>query len=243
MTVTDSPGATEAAPELLLLSGLLSDETVWGDVARRLAGAARVRIISFPGLASIAAMAEAVERVAPPRFAIVGHSMGGRVALELWRRHPQRVAALGLFNSGVHPCTEHEPESRGALLRLGREQGMAAVATAWLPPMMGAASPRRDEVLPLLTAMVERQTVESFAAQTTALLGRPDARPVLPTIRVPVLLASGRNDAWSPVAQHADMQRHIPQATLEIIEDSGHMAPIEQPEAVAEVLRSWLGLR
>jgi pimeloyl-ACP methyl ester carboxylesterase len=227
-------------PHVLLLSGLLSDETVWDDVAQRLAGVAHVQIVCFPSMPSIVAMADAVERVAPPRCALAGHSMGGRVALEVWRRQPQRVSALCLACSGVHPATEQEPAHRGRLVQLARDRGMAALAAQWLPPLMGTTPPSRPGVLPRLETMVERQTAESFAAQTSAMLNRPDARPVLPSIQVPALVLCGRHDAGSPVAQQEAMCRAIGGATLTIIEDAGHMAPIEQPDPVAGALRQWL---
>jgi len=107
--------------------------------------------------------------------------------------------------------------------------------------MMGVSLARVAQVMPKLQAMVERQTVESFAGQTKALLERPDAVPILPTIGVPTLLASGTADAWSPLMQHEEMRRQISEATLVSIEDAGHMAPAEQPHAVAAAMSAWLG--
>jgi pimeloyl-ACP methyl ester carboxylesterase len=227
-------------PSLLLLSGLLCDETVWVDAAHELASAAQVRIVSFQGFDSIQAMAEYVLRMAPQQFLVAGHSMGGRVALEIFRQAKERVQGLSLLNSGVHPLRAGETESRGRLLKLARERGMSAVAADWLPPMMGASHARVAQVMPKLLAMVERQTVQSFAAQTHALLERPDAVRLLSTIEVPTLLASGTADTWSPLAQHEDIRRQIPGATLVAIDDAGHMAPAEQPQALAAALRSWI---
>ena len=226
---------------LVLLSGLLCDETIWADVAERVAGAADVRIVAFPGFDAITEMAVHVLSVVPERFAIAGHSMGGRVALEVVRRAPHRIEGLALFNTGVHPRHEAEDQSRGRLVKLAREQGMSALAAKWLPPMMGASPARIAQVMPRLTAMVERATPESFAAQIRALLERPDAASLLPLIDVPTLLASGTGDTWSPLAQHQEMRRQIPRATLVAIEDAGHMSPVEQPDAVAIAVRSWLG--
>ena len=225
---------------LLLLSGLLCDGTVWGDVPERLADAANVRIVFFRGFASMSAMAEHVLSVAPERFAVAGHSMGGRVALEVLRRAPQRVTAIALLNTGVHPVREGEAESRGELVRLARAEGMAALAAAWLPPMMGASAARVAAVMPSLVEMVKRSTPEAFSAQINALLHRPDAEPVLSSIKVPALLLSGTNDRWSSLAQHAEMQRSVPHAALIAIDDAGHMSPVEQPGAVAGALREWL---
>jgi pimeloyl-ACP methyl ester carboxylesterase len=186
-------------------------------------------------------MAEHVLRHAPARFFVAGHSMGGRVALEILRQAKERILGLALLNTGVHPRREGEIESRGRLVKLAQEQGMSAVAAEWLPPMMGASRARIAQVMPKLQAMVERQTAESFAAQIKALLERPDAARVLPTIQVATLLASGTADTWSPLTQHEEMLRQIPHATLIAIDDAGHMAPAEQPHAVAAALRTWMG--
>jgi pimeloyl-ACP methyl ester carboxylesterase len=225
---------------LFLLCGLLCDETIWADIPSRLASVAHAHVVSFAGFTSIAGMADQVLAAAPSRFALAGHSMGGRVALEIWRRAPERVTALALLNTGVHPPRDSEFDSRGLLVRLARRHGMAALADQWLPPMMGASPDRVAQVMPALKAMVQRSTAESFAGQINALLQRPDARPLLPSISVPTLLLSGTNDTWSSLSQHADMQRSVPRSTLVEIAGAGHMSPIERPDAVARALKGWL---
>jgi pimeloyl-ACP methyl ester carboxylesterase len=227
---------------LYLLCGLLCDETIWADVPARLADIADVHVVSFGGFSTIDAMAEQVLAAPPPRLAVAGHSMGGRVALEVWRRAPQRITALGLLNTGVHPTRDAEFASRGALVRLARKHGMAALAAAWLPPLMGAPPDRVAQVWPALQAMVARASPASFAAQINALLLRADARPVLSSVTVPTLLLTGSNDTWSSLSQHAQMQQSVPHATLVEIAGAGHMAPVERPDAVARALRAWLSL-
>jgi pimeloyl-ACP methyl ester carboxylesterase len=226
-------------PHLLLLSGLLCDETVWADIPERLADVAQVRILSFRGFSSIGAMAEHVLAAAPEHFALAGHSMGGRVALEVLRTAGARVVGLALLNTGVHAVRDGEPQGRERLLRVAFEQGMAALAAEWLPPMM-AKGARAAELMPRLTAMVERSTADVYAGQINALLNRPEALSVLPTIVVPTLLLSGSEDTWSPVSQHETMRRRIPHATLFEVHGAGHMAPCERPDAVALALREWL---
>jgi pimeloyl-ACP methyl ester carboxylesterase len=218
---------------------LLCDETIWADIPDRLRDAATVHIISFRGFSSIPAMAQHVLAIAPERFAVAGHSMGGRVALEVLRRAPTRVSGLALLNTGVHTVRDGEPQSRGRLLRLAYERGMSALAAEWLPPMMAGGS-RTVELLPRLIAMVERSTPDSYAAEIRALLNRPDALSVLPTIGVPTLLLSGSEDTGSPVSRHETMRRRIPHATLFEIHGAGHMTPIERPATVAVALREWL---
>ena len=230
----------KSRPAVALLSGLLCDEAIWEAVASRTADVARVTVFGFRGYSSITAMADHVRAAMTGRFAVAGHSMGGRVALEVFRQERSRVTGLALLNSGIHPVAAQEPESRGRLVRLARELGMAALAAEWLPPMMGPARPADDALMRRLTAMVERSTAEQFAAQIHALLHRPAAATVLAQVRVPLLLLSADQDRWSPVEQHEAMRRLCPAAELRIVRDAGHMAPAEQPAAVADALQVWI---
>lgn len=232
--------ASQKRLELVLLAGLLCDERIWSDVAAKLADIAQVTIFQFNGFSSIEAMADHVITSAPKCFILVGHSMGGRVALEVVRRASQRVLALGLFNTGIHPPAEHEPRSRGELVQLAHDQGMRKLAERWLPPMMDSNSEAASALLEHLTAMVEFASPDSFEKQISALLNRPAAASVLPSIHMPTLLASATGDRWSPIAQHEEIRRQIPHADLIIIEHAGHMAPVEQPQAVATMMRAWI---
>jgi pimeloyl-ACP methyl ester carboxylesterase len=90
--------------------------------------------------------------------------------------------------------------------------------------------------------MVERQTPDRYAAQIDALLGRPDVSALLRAIRVPTLVACGREDAWSPLPQHEEIAALVPGSRLAVFEDCGHMAPMEQPGAVASALVAWLAM-
>jgi pimeloyl-ACP methyl ester carboxylesterase len=223
-----------------LLSGLLCDETFWTDIPRRLAGVAEIQVVSFRGFSSIPAMAQHVLDIAPQRFAVAGHSMGGRVALEIMRAAPRRITGLALLNTGVHPVRDGEPQSRSHLLRVAYEHGMAALAAEWLPPLMSGDAARAAELMPRLSAMIQRFTPDAFAGQVSAMLNRPEVLSVLPTIAVPTLLLSGSDDTGSPVSQQQSIRRRIPHATLFEIHGAGHMAPLERPDSVAVALREWL---
>ena len=222
---------------VFLLSGLLCDETVWADQRAVLSEFADVAIPDFRYVSSIKAMAGLVLDAAPERFSVAGHSMGGRVALEVVRTAPDRVERLALLDTGVHPRAAGEEAKRQPLVELARSQGMAAMAARWLPPML---HPDHSALFQPLTEMVLRSTPETFANQQGALLDRPDARKVLQSIQCPTLILCGRQDAWSPVSQHEEIAASIPQSRLVIVEDCGHMSPVEQPVAVTKALCGWL---
>lgn len=222
-------------PSLVFLCGLLSDARIWAPVAETLPG----RIFAFPGFDSLSAMAESVLAAAEGPLVLIGHSMGGRVALEAVRQAPARIAGLVLANTGVHPPADGEAAGRQRLIDIAQHQGMAALADAWLPPMMGAGPERIAALMPDLRAMVTAYPPEAYLGQIAALLARPDAGPVLAGYDGPVLLLSADHDRWSPPAQHAAMHALAPQATLRIIENAGHMLPVEAPDATSAAIAHW----
>jgi len=227
-------------PVLYLLCGLLCDKTVWQHQIIALAKLAEVRILDFAEDDRIEAMAARVLRQAPACFALAGHSMGARVALEVVRQAPERVERLALLDTGIHSLRPGEREKRQHLLELAKNQGMRALAAQWLPPMLHPMHQPLATEGPLLD-MVERMSPACFVRQTQALLHRPDPEPILPGLCCPVLVGVGEMDQWSPPAQHEDIVRRIPGAWLEIFADAGHMAPFEAPDAVTAAMQHWLG--
>ena len=81
---------------------------------------------------------------------------------------------------------------------------------------------------------------DAFIRQQTAIMRRIDSRPHLADIRCPTLVLCGREDALTPPALHEEMAATIPAARLEIIDHCGHLSPLEQPDAVAAAMRTWL---
>jgi pimeloyl-ACP methyl ester carboxylesterase len=162
------------------------------------------------------------------------------VALEVMRLAPDRVERLALLDTGIHPVRPGETEQRQAQVHLGREHGIEALIDAWLLPMLLPEHRELPGIIDSLRAMCRRGGLAMFATQIGALLARPDPRDLLPGITVPTLIGVGRQDQWSPVAQHREIAAAIPGSTLTIFEASGHMAPFEAPEAVTAALRRWL---
>lgn len=243
-----NPPATDlpARPTLVLLPGLLCDDAVWADQRAALRARYDLVVGDYGRLDRIDAMARHMLRtVAAPRLLLAGHSMGGRIALEMVRQAPERVAGLALLDTGTAPrpagpAGEEERQGRLALLALARADGMAAMARRWAAPMVHpdvVGTPLFERIV----AMVARSDPDRFAAQIEALLHRPDAQPVLQGLRCPLLLLCGRQDVWSPPERHAAMHAAVPGSMLCLVDASGHMSPMEQPEAVAAALARWAG--
>jgi pimeloyl-ACP methyl ester carboxylesterase len=225
---------------IVFLSGLLCNEFVWEDISKELENQYDVSMISFQGCDSIEMMAKKVLDTAPESFILIGHSMGGRVALEVFNQAPNRVNKLGLFNTGVHGKTATEIPGRQKLLDLASNEGISFVAKQWLPPMMAEDGLKNSILMEKLYEMINLYSVEEFSKQINALLNRPDAQIILPLINIPTLLLSATEDKWSPISQHEEMQKYLKDSKLVVIQNASHMAPVEQPKAVAEAIINWL---
>lgn len=188
----------------------------------------------------IEAMADyALERM-PERAAILGHSMGARVALEIWHKAPKRVERLALADTGFHGVKPGEAEKRYALRDKGRSEGFEALVDAWLPPMIGASNRSDPAVLQPLKAMCMAAGQACFERQIEALLHRPETENVTASLTCPVTLIVGEEDEWSTPQQHADMAARLGGAPVEIVPGAGHMAPFERPEAFDRAVKRWL---
>jgi pimeloyl-ACP methyl ester carboxylesterase len=225
--------------DLLLLPGLLCDRTVWRGQTDLLPEVA-CTVADYGSFDSLPAMAECALETAPARFALAGHSMGARVALEIMRIAPQRVERLALLDTGIHMVQPGETEKRMKLVELARTHGMEALCEAWLPPMVHPDRLGDAPFMKPLRDMVARFTPERFAAQISALLNRPDPAPLLASIGCPTLIGVGRQDAWSPPAQHEPIAAGLRNARLVIFENAGHFAPYERPDEVTTAMRVWL---
>jgi pimeloyl-ACP methyl ester carboxylesterase len=230
---------------LILVPGLLCDDAVWEQQAAALKADVDVRIADNGDHDSLAAMAESIIAQAPPRFAIAGHSMGGRIALEVMRRVPQRIDGFALLDSGYQALApgeagEREAAGRHRLVEKAREHGMRAMGVLWMQGMIYPQRLADPALVSAILAMIERRTPDFYAAQTHALLNRQDATSLLAGISCPTLLLCGEQDNWSPLERHRTMAAAIPQSTLSIIPECGHMSTMERPEAVSAALRAWL---
>jgi pimeloyl-ACP methyl ester carboxylesterase len=239
------PEAMKQAESLVLVPGLMCDIAVWEQQIATVGSHCNVQVAEHGLSDSLGVMAERILANAAPRFALAGHSMGGRVALEVVARAPERVTKLALLDTGYEALApgeagEREKAGRYRLLEMAKRDGMLVMAHDWARGMVHPARLTDKVLMDAIHSMIARAGEEQFAAQIRALLARPDRTDLLSKLRMPVLVLCGREDAWAPLSRHQEMARRISGSHLVEVADSGHMSTMERPEAVTAALLAWL---
>jgi len=225
---------------LVLIPGLGSDHAVWQPTIEALGSQADCTVGDTLSDDSLPAMAERILRHAPARFSLAGVSMGGMVALEIMRSAPQRVIRLALLDTNPRPDTpDQTSQRRSANAAALSSDNFAALATGSLKYLVHPDA--AVEVRNALVDMSVRVGATTYARQNVAVMNRADQRQILPTIGIPTIVIVGAQDVMTPPALSEEIRDGIRGADLHIIPDCGHLPPIEKPEAVAGLLRAWMG--
>jgi len=222
---------------------------MWDREVRVLADAASPIIaVSFPGFGrselpsrqpTLDDYADAVigvmDAARVDRAAIAGLSMGGYVAFSIWRRHRKRIERLALVDTKAEGDTPEAAANRVRLAATIREHGVEALLKA-PPKWLRDGSPHWDA----LKATIRAQNKEAVAQASIAMSTRADSLSDLATIDVPTAVIVGEADALTPLANSKTMADAIPNASLSVIPDAGHIANIDAPEAFEKAMRAWL---
>lgn len=175
---------------------------------------------------------------------ICGLSMGGYIAMAMWRRHRDMVMALVLCDTKAGADTEEARKKRNDLIATAEREGSAKVAELQLPGMVGKTTrERRPDIVERARVMMERAPVAGIVGALTALRDRPDSRESLGSVNVPTLVIVGDEDALTPVSEAEGIVAALSpaaKAKLEIVQGSGHASCMERPAAVTHALADFL---
>ena len=188
--------------------------------------------------ASIEDMAAGFLAEAPPKFALVGHWLGGIVALEIMRRAPERITQLALIDVSALPDTPQIAALRELHIAKARAGQLDAAMLAEIPPENFA--PDALDAQAMMLQMASDLGVDCFVDQSRALMRRPDQQRALRNTKMRTMLICGEYDRICPPRRHEFLAELMPHADFRLILGAGHLSPLEQPEKVTLALRDWL---
>jgi pimeloyl-ACP methyl ester carboxylesterase len=225
---------------LVLLSGMMCDVRLFAPQIAELSADMAVTVAPVTRGDRIEEIASSLLDILPKLFALVGFAMGGVVAMEILRRAPDPLTRIALMNT--HPLTD----TPGAAA--DREPLIVKVRSGRLMEAVGdeinahtlAPTPYRNEVLDLVQEMARTLGPDVYIRQSRAMQRRKDQQGTLRRCKVPALVLCGAYDTIAPVKRHEFMAELIPYAQLRVMDQSGHLPTLEQPEETTAALREWM---
>lgn len=220
---------------LVLLPGFMCDADLWTDMAADLGKLGPLHYGNVYQDDTLEGMAERVLAESPERFVLIGFSMGGFVARVLTLMAPHRVSGVAFVASSAREYTPAERERRiqGNLPGDRPKRATPGVALGLHPDR------ERDPVLLGRLREMQRRLGPDVRALQSALI-RKDGYADLERIGCPSLVVACRQDRLRSFGETERMARHLPHARFEVIEDCGHMAPLEKPHELAALLTEWV---
>ncbi|MCK8647121.1 alpha/beta hydrolase [Mycobacterium colombiense] len=223
---------------LVLIPGLASDRRLWQPVLDRLSGIVDPKVL-MSQRDSIAGMADDVLAAAPDRFYLAGISMGGYVALDAALRGTDRVAGLILVNTSARAASGGQKRrASGHIADVAAGRFDAVVDT-----IASFVADGNSEVAQVAAAMLRDEGPDGFVKQQQAVLSRLDRRSQLSRLRVPTLVISAECDAVTPPVLSRELVSLIPYAEFKSVGGCGHLATLEEPSAIAKLMRQWFAQR
>ncbi|WP_208995260.1 alpha/beta fold hydrolase [Pseudovibrio sp. Alg231-02] len=230
---------TAPAETVVFIPGLTSTGTLFGPQINSLKERPII-IAETCDMDSIEAMAKRLLDHAPERFALLGMSMGGYVALEVIRLAPERISRLALINTNARDDTAAQTQLRHTQMEIARKGGFHKIASMQYPQLVHPARHDDTALRQVVFDMAADIGADSFLKQQNAIINRRDQRPDLPAIQCPTMIVAGEEDSLLPLDRCREMHDAIPNNKLHIIPDCGHLSTLEHPDHTSELIQDWL---
>lgn len=225
---------------VVLVPGLICNWRLWRHQIDHLGKDCEVIIGDTLNDDSIRGMVNRILSQAPERFSLAGLSMGGYVSMELMRVAPERVERLALIDTTARLDKPEQRERRKALISMSKMGKFKGVTPRLLPLFLHPDRLEDEKICNEIMEMAQEVGQKTFIHQQTAILAREEVISILPGIKVPTTVICGAQDALTPPEHSREMASLIPGAQLHLIDDCGHLAPLEQPDTTTTLLREWL---
>lgn len=235
---------------VVLLHGFPMNHAVWHDFASQLATDFQVITPDLPGFGDSAllpapfsldqvarALLDWLSREKIDNSVLIGHSLGGYVALAMAEQSPAHFAGLGLFHSTALADAPEKKQSRTKVLEFIDHNGVEAFTANFIQPLFAHAE---HPAIPAIRALNLQSTEAAVKGYTVAMRDRPDRTPVLQSFAKPVLMIGGEKDGGIPASSLQEQAKLPRQPHLYILPDTGHMGMFERPEETLKMVRDFV---
>ena len=223
-----------------MVPGMMCDERIFSPQIEALSQNLEVTIADISNFSSVRELASDVLKKAPKKFSLLGHSMGGIVAMEIYSQEPNRIEKLILMDTNPKAELDEVKLKREPQIREVNNGKLLEVMRDEMKPNYLAESENKTNVLSVCMDMALNLGPDVFINQSRALQSRLDQQNTIQSIKIPVLIMCGSEDKLCPVERHEMMHNMITDSDLKIINNAGHMPTLEQPRETTEVLKEWL---
>ena len=223
-----------------MVPGMMCDERIFSPQIEALSQNLEVTIAEISNFSSVRELASDVLKKAPKKFSLLGHSMGGIVAMEIYSQEPNRIEKLILMDTNPKAELDEVKLKREPQIREVNKGKLLEVMRDEMKPNYLTESENKSSVLNVCMDMALNLGPDVFINQSRALQSRLDQQNTIQSIKIPVLIMCGSEDKLCPVERHEMMHNMIRDSDLKIINNAGHMPTLEQPRETTEVIKEWL---
>ena len=229
-----------ASQPILLVPGLLCSARLYGPQVPALWPFGPVTAADHRRDEEVGAIAARILSNAPPRFALIGLSMGGYIAFAMLRQAPERIVKLALLDTQARADTPEQTAGRETQIAMAQSGRFGEIPDLSIPRFLHRDRQNDTRLTALVRQMAEDTGPEAFVRQLRAIISRPDSRPLLSSIRCPTMVLVGADDVATPPELNKEIADGIPGSKLVVVPDCGHLTTLEQPEAVNAALVEWV---
>ena len=223
-----------------MVPGMMCDERIFSPQIEELSKNLEVTVADISSFPTVRELASDLLKKAPKSFSLLGHSMGGIVAMEIYSQEPNRIEKLILMDTNPKAELDEVKLKREPQIKDVREGKLLEVMRDEMKPNYLAESENESSVLDVCMDMALSLGPDVFISQSRALQKRADQLNTIQSINIPVLIMCGSEDKLCTVERHEMMHNMISDSDLKIINNAGHMPTLEQPRETTEVLKEWL---
>jgi len=239
---------------IVLLHGYLESQEIWFSFAEKLVKQGhRVITLDLPGHGFSGTVGEehTMEQLAGAvntvlleqkvdKCVVVGHSMGGYVALAFAKTFPEKLAGLCLFHSTPNPDSDEKRANRDREIKLIKTGKKELIVKTHIPCAFAKENLKRcADMVEEATLMAMETENEGIVANLNGMKARPDYNDFLKTVAQPVLMIFGAKDTYIAPEVAATLAERFPMHRTVILENSGHMGFIEEEKRSLEIIAEF----